>query len=43
VTDVRYRSYPGIAPGIILRQMPLAGHRVSSRNPVSLDISRNTP
>lgn len=41
VTDVRYRSYPGVAPGIVLRQIPAAGHRVSPRSTVSLDISRS--
>ncbi len=40
VTDVRYRSYPGVAPGIVLRQEPAAGHRVSSRASVALDVSR---
>jgi serine/threonine-protein kinase len=40
VGDVRYRRYPGIAPGIVLRQSPPAGHRVSSRTPLALDVSR---
>lgn len=40
VADVRYRTYPGIAAGIVLRQAPAAGHRVSPRSTVSLDISR---
>lgn len=40
VADVRYRSYPGLAPGIVLRQSPAAGHRVSPRSTVSLDISK---
>jgi serine/threonine-protein kinase len=40
VAEVRYRSYPGVAPGIVLRQSPSAGHRVSPRSTVSLDISR---
>lgn len=40
VTDVRYRSYPGVAPGIVLRQLPPAGHRVDPRTPLSLDVSR---
>jgi serine/threonine-protein kinase len=40
VTDVRYRSYPGVAPGIVLRQEPAAGHRVSARGSVALDVSR---
>lgn len=40
VTDVRYRSYPGAAPGIVLRQLPPAGHPVNRRTPLSLDVSR---
>ena len=40
VADVRYRTYPGVAPGIVLRQLPPAGHRVSPRTSVSLDISK---
>jgi serine/threonine-protein kinase len=42
VADVRYRSYPGAAPGIILRQLPPAGHRIDPRTPLSLDVSRGT-
>lgn len=40
VTDIHYRSYPGLAPGIILRQVPPAGHRVSPQLPITLDVSR---
>lgn len=40
VADVRYRTYPGVAPGIVLRQLPPAGHRVDPRTPLSLDVSR---
>jgi eukaryotic-like serine/threonine-protein kinase len=40
VADVRYRTYPGVAPGIVLRQVPPAGHRVNARTQVSLDISK---
>jgi serine/threonine-protein kinase len=40
VADVRYRTYPGTTPGIVLRQSPAAGHRVSPRSTVSLDISK---
>jgi serine/threonine-protein kinase len=43
VAEVRYRNYPGVAPGIILRQVPPAGHRVSRKSSVSLEISRATP
>lgn len=40
VGDVRYRSYPGIAPGIVLRQVPAAGYRVDARTALTLDVSR---
>lgn len=40
VADVKYRSYPGVAPGIVLRQAPAAGRRVSPRSTVSLDVSK---
>lgn len=40
VADIRYRIYPGLAPGIVLHQTPAAGHRVSPRSTVSLDVSR---
>jgi eukaryotic-like serine/threonine-protein kinase len=40
VTDVRYRTYPGVAPGIVLRQTPAAGHPVTGRTPLSLDVSK---
>jgi serine/threonine-protein kinase len=40
VTDVRYRSYPGAAPGVVLRQSPAAGYRVNRRTPVTLEVSR---
>lgn len=39
VADVRYRTYPGVAPGIVLRQLPSAGYRVSRRTPLTLDVS----
>jgi len=40
VGDVRYRSYPGVAPGIVLRQVPAAGYRVDGRTALVLDVSR---
>jgi beta-lactam-binding protein with PASTA domain len=42
VTELRYRNYPGVAPGIVLRQVPPAGHRVSTRDPVALDVSKES-
>lgn len=43
VADLRYRSYPGTAEGVILRQSPAAGHRVSPRSTVSLEVSEARP
>lgn len=43
VAEVKYRTYPGVAPGIVLRQMPPAGHRVSPKTSVGLDVSRVAP
>lgn len=40
VTEVRYRSYPGVAPGTVLRQSPPAGFRVGRRTSVSLEVSK---
>jgi serine/threonine-protein kinase len=40
VADVRYRSYPGVAPGVVLRQTPPAGHPASPRASVSLEVSQ---
>jgi serine/threonine-protein kinase len=42
VSDVRFRTYPGVAPGIVLRQAPPAGHRVNTRAQVSLEVSKVT-
>jgi beta-lactam-binding protein with PASTA domain len=38
---VSYRSYPGVAGGLILRQDPPAGHRLGAQTSVSLDVSRD--
>lgn len=40
VATVKYETYPGIADGIIIRQYPLRGAPVSSRDPISLVVSR---
>jgi len=40
VTETRLRSYPGVAAGVVLRQVPPAGFRVGARTPISFDISR---
>ena len=40
VADVRYRTYPGVEPGIVLRQVPPAGYPVSARTALTLDVSK---
>ncbi len=39
-TSVRYRTYPGVAAGIVLRQRPASGHRIGPRASVALEISK---
>lgn len=43
VAEVRYRTYPGVGPGVVLRQVPAAGHKVSPQGQISLDISKVEP
>lgn len=40
VATVKYEAYPGIPDGIIIRQYPLRGAPVSSRDPISVVVSR---
>jgi serine/threonine-protein kinase len=40
VTDVNYRSYIGVEPGIVLRQSPASGYRVTPRGSVAIEVSR---
>jgi serine/threonine-protein kinase len=40
VATVKYEAYPGIPDGIIIRQYPLRGAPVSSREPISVVVSR---
>ena len=40
VATVKYEAYPGIANGIIIRQYPLRGSPVSSRDPISVVVSQ---
>lgn len=40
VSTVKYEAYPGIPDGVIIRQYPLRGAPVSSRDPITLVISR---
>jgi len=40
VSTIKYEAYPGIRDGTIIRQYPLRGAPVSSRDPISLVVSR---
>jgi serine/threonine-protein kinase len=40
VSTVKFEAYPGIPDGIIIRQYPLRGAPVSSRDPISVVVSR---
>jgi beta-lactam-binding protein with PASTA domain len=40
VSTVKFEAYPGIADGIIIRQYPLRGAPVSSRDPITVVVSR---
>jgi beta-lactam-binding protein with PASTA domain len=40
VATVKFETYPGIANGIIIRQYPLRGAPVSTRDPISVVVSR---
>ena len=37
---MKFEAYPGIADGTIIRQYPLRGAPVSSRDPISVVVSR---
>jgi serine/threonine-protein kinase len=41
VPEIRYRSYPGVDAGTVLRQAPAAGFRVTRETAVSLEVSRS--
>ena len=40
VTIVGDLPYPGIPPGIVLRQFPSAGFQIGAGEPISLEVSR---
>jgi eukaryotic-like serine/threonine-protein kinase len=41
VTDVNYKPYFGVEPGVVLRQTPPSGYRVTPRAAVALEVSRS--
>lgn len=40
--QIRYKSYPGLARGIILSQSPLAGYRLNPRTAVIFEVSQGS-
>jgi serine/threonine-protein kinase len=40
VTIVGELPYPGVSPGIVLRQFPSAGFQIAAGDPISLEVSR---
>jgi serine/threonine-protein kinase len=40
VGNIRYEAYPGIPDGVIIRQFPLGGSPVTSRDPITLVVTR---
>lgn len=40
VTDIRYVSYPGWEPGVIVNQIPPPGYRIQRRNLISLEVTK---
>jgi beta-lactam-binding protein with PASTA domain len=43
VSAVKFEAYPGIADGIVIRQFPLRGAPVSSRDAITVVVSRAEP
>ena len=41
--SVRFESYEGIPPGIVLRQFPLAGHPLHRQDPIALVVAATEP
>lgn len=40
IADVRYSYYPGLEPGIIIKQFPPPGYRIQKRNLITLEVSK---
>jgi len=40
VADIHYSYYPGLEPGIIIKQFPPSGYRVQKRNQITLEVSK---
>jgi len=40
VEDLRYSYYPGLEPGVIIKQFPLQGFRIQKRNLITIEVSK---
>ncbi len=40
VADIHYSYYPGLEPGIIIKQFPPSGYRIQKRNQITLEVSK---
>jgi eukaryotic-like serine/threonine-protein kinase len=40
IAEVHYSYYPGLGPGIILKQSPVHGTRIQKRNQITLEVSK---
>ncbi len=40
IGDIRYSYYPGLEPGIIIKQSPPLGYRILKRNMITLEVSK---
>jgi beta-lactam-binding protein with PASTA domain len=40
VAEIHYSYYPGLGPGIIIKQSPVPGYRIQKRNQITLEVSK---
>jgi len=40
VTEIHYSYYPGLGPGIVIKQSPVHGTRIQQRNQITLEVSK---
>ena len=40
VAEIHYSYYPGLGPGVIIKQAPVAGARILKRNQITLEVSK---
>lgn len=41
ISNVKFERYPGIADGLIIRQYPIPGYPISSRDPITVVVSKH--